>query len=217
MPRLTALFLVALAACGREAPVAPAPAPAPSAPAPSAPATPAPVPRDEPPGGDSILVGDPPTLVPGPLGRLPEEWTVQTTDLPSAREGVAMLREVRTGRHAGFDRVVFVLDGDALPGVHLEYVDRPARACGSGDPVRLEGEGWLAVRLQPAQAHTDAGAPTVTERRVAPRLSALREWAVTCDFEADVSVVLGLASPAGYRSAVLRDPLRLVVDVRHGT
>jgi hypothetical protein len=212
MSRSVLVLLVALAACGVEPRRVSAPdtPPPPSAPLPGS------TTRGPSPAGDSVLVGDPPTLVPGPLGRLTGEWTVQTTDVPAAREGVATLREVRTGTHAGFDRVVFVFDGDEVPGVHLEYVDRPARACGSGEEVRLEGEGWLAVRLRPAQAHTDAGAPTVTERRLGPDLRALREWAVTCDFEADVSVVLGLASPGGYRTAVLRDPLRLVVDVRHG-
>jgi hypothetical protein len=212
MPRSALVLLLALAACGVEPERAPAPDATPISAAPSPDTTL----RNEPPPGDSVLVGDPPTLVPGPLGRLTAEWTVQTTDVPAAREGVATLREVRTGTHDGFDRVVFVFDGDALPGVHLEYVDRPARACGSGEAVRLEGEGSLGVRLQPARAHTDAGAPTLTERRVAAGLPALREWAVTCDFEADVTVVLGLAAPGGYRTAVLRDPLRLVVDVRHG-
>lgn len=165
---------------------------------------------------DSVLVGDPPILVPGALSELPSDWTVRTTDLASGREGAATLHAVRTGSHDGFDRVVFVFDGDVLPAVHLEYVDRPSRACGSGEAVWLEGEGWLAARFDPASAHTEAGEATFPERREKPGLAALREWALTCDFEADVTVVLGLTAPAGYRTAVLQAPLRLVVDVRHG-
>ncbi|HEX8297586.1 MAG TPA: hypothetical protein VF594_00385 [Rubricoccaceae bacterium] len=152
----------------------------------------------------------------GPLAALPVEWTVQTADVAPATERVATLRDVRTGAHDGFDRIVFAFDGDVLPGVHVEYVDRPAHACGSGEPVLLDGEGWLAVRFQPARAHTEDGSPTVAERRRRPALPALRDLALTCDFEADVSWVLGLSAPAGYRTSVLRDPLRFVVDVRHG-
>lgn len=166
--------------------------------------------------GDSVLVGDPPTLVPGPLGRLPRNWTVNTADVPSAREGAATLLSVRTGTHDGYDRVAFTFDGDTLPGVHLEYVDLPATPCAGEESVRVEGEGALEVRFMPANAHTEAGEVTVAERRQAPSLPALRELVLTCDFEADVSWVLGLAAPAGYRTAVLSDPLRLVVDVRHG-
>lgn len=217
---------LALSACAGEEPPAPNTSSRPTASAPTA-SAPAASARHEPsrtarpagglvPASDSVLVGDPPSLVAGPLSRLPGDWTVRTTDVPPAREGAATLRAVRTGAHDGFDRVVFAFDGDVLPAVHLEYVDRPSRACGSGEPVRLEGEGWLAVHFEPARAHTEAGEATLPERRETPALAALREWALTCDFEADVTVVLGLAAPAGYRTAVLHAPLRLVVDVRHG-
>ncbi|WP_412061547.1 hypothetical protein [Rubrivirga sp. IMCC45206] len=205
-----------LSACGGQDPPAPRTPSAPAAPAPLSPSETAHLDTSVAPSGDSVWVGDPPSLVAGPLRELPGDWTVRTTDVAAQREGMATLLTVRTGAHDGFDRVVFTFDGDALPAVHLEYVDRPVRACGSGEPVRLEGEGWLAVRVEPAQAHTEAGKATVPDRRQAPAFPALREWALTCDFEADVTLVLGLAAPLGYRAAVLHAPLRLVVDVRHG-
>lgn len=212
---------LALSACAWQEPPAPNTSSRPMASAPAASAPAASARTDRPAGGlvpasDSVLVGDPPSLVAGPHSRLPTDWTVRTTDVPPAREGAATLRAVRTGSHDAFDRVVFAFDGDALPGVHLEYVDRPSRACGSGEPVRLEGEGWLAVRFEPARAHTEAGKATLPKRREMPALVVVREWALTCDFEADVTLVLGLAAPAGYRTAVLQAPLRLVIDVRHG-
>lgn len=209
-------FTLALSACAGQEP-----------PAPNASSAPTEAVRHEPSrtarpagglvnGSDSMLVGDPPILVAGPLSQLPGDWTVRTTDVPSAREGASTLRAVRTGEHDGFDRAVFAFDGDVLPGVHIEYVDRPSRACGSGESVWLEGEGWLAVRFEPARAHNEAGEATLPARGETPALAALREWALICDFEADVTVVLGLTAPAGYRTAVLQAPLRLVVDVRHG-
>jgi hypothetical protein len=214
----TLALALALSACAGQEPPAPttSPGPAASVPVVSAPAASDRPPEELVPASDSVLVGDPPILVAGPLRRLPGDWTVRTTDVPPAREAAATLRAVRTGSHDGFDRVVFAFDGDVLPAVHVEYVDRPSRACGSGEPVWLEGEGWLALRFEPARAHTEAGEVTFPERRKTPGLVALREWALTCDFEADVTVVLGLAAPAGYRTAVLQAPLRLVVDVRHG-
>ena len=60
----------------------------------------------------------------------------------------------------------------------------------------------------------EAGRPTVTERRRTLDMPVLLETAMTCDFEADVSWVLGLTAPGGYRIAELDGPPRLVVDVR---
>jgi hypothetical protein len=208
-----AFSLLALAACAPDSAETPAhgtpPPPAdeatPSAdrPAESAPDS----------AADSVLVGDPPTAVPGPLTAPPRTWTARSTDVAPGRAGVAVLQEVRAARHEGFDRVVFAFDG-ALPGYQVEYVDRPAHACGSGEEVYLDGEAWLRVRFVPAQAHTEAGTPTVAERRPRFDLPVLREAALTCDFEADVAWVLGLSTPGGYRLTELADPARLVVDLR---
>ncbi|HEV2764369.1 MAG TPA: hypothetical protein VGV38_15420 [Pyrinomonadaceae bacterium] len=132
------------------------------------------------------------------------------------REGTApaVLRSVRAARHGAFDRVVFEFEGRTPPGYRVEYVDRPVRQCGSGDTVALAGDAWLRVRLQPAQAHTEAGRPTVTQRERRLRLGVLREMKLTCDFEAEVEWVFGLAAPKRYRVLELKRPTRLVVDIR---
>jgi hypothetical protein len=126
----------------------------------------------------------------------------------------ALLRDVRTARHDGFDRVVFEFEGSNIPGYHVEYVDRPVRQCGSGEPVPVAGDAWLLVRTTPANAHTDAGQPTVKERERNLDLPNLKELELICDFEAEVSWVLGLASPNRYRVLELSNPPRLVVDVK---
>ena len=145
----------------------------------------------------------------------PGEWTAGVVDTRRAAMRPATLRAVRTGRHAGFDRVVFEFEGGAVPGYHLEYVDRPVTKCGSGDATQVAGQGWLEVRITPANAHTEAGRPTVTDRERRVSLGVLRELELTCDFEADVTWVLGVASPNRYRVQELSSPARLVVDVRH--
>lgn len=144
-----------------------------------------------------------------------EAWTEGIVDRERPEAFVATLVAVRAARQAGFDRVVFEFTGASVPGFHVEYVDRPVRACGSGEVVPLAGDGWLAVRLVPARAHDEEGRPTAGPRALAPRLPIVIEIARTCDFEAVVEYVLGVASPNRYRVFELADPPRLVVDVRN--
>lgn len=127
------------------------------------------------------------------------------------------LRTVRAARNEGFDRVVFELDGPDVPGYTVEYVSRPTHACGSGNEVEIGGQALLRIALVPAQAHDDNGQPTVQERERKPGLPVVREMQLTCDFEADVTWVLGLESANPLRVQELRAPARLVVDVRHGS
>jgi hypothetical protein len=75
----------------------------------------------------------------------------------------------------------------------------------------------LIVRLQPANAHTEAGVATVQNRQQNPSLPILKELKLICDFEADVQWILGLSSPNRYRVLELTNPARLVVDVAHKT
>jgi hypothetical protein len=125
------------------------------------------------------------------------------------------LREVRTARNEGFDRLVLQFDGDQLPGYHIEYIEKSAAIkCGSGDPAEVAGQGWLQVRVQPAQAHQGAQV-TVAERKRKPALPVVQEMELTCDFEGEVTWVLGVKSPNKYRVLELQGPTRLVVDVQH--
>lgn len=140
-------------------------------------------------------------------------WTAGITTVERSGEP-AQLADVRAARNDGHDRVVFELRG-AVPGYHVEYVDSPVRDCGAGDVRSIAGDGWLEVRLSPAVAHTEAGAPTITERERALTLPILRELELTCDFEAVVTWVLGVSSPHRYSVLELNDPPRLVVDIQH--
>jgi hypothetical protein len=149
---------------------------------------------------------------PAPIRTEPFQGTTEPTEKQRAGAPVAVLREVRAAEQPGFDRVVFELDG--MPGYRIGYVDRPAQ-CGSGEPVEVAGEARLQVQLLPAQAHTEAGEPTVRERERRLDLPVVKEIESTCDFEADVTWVLGLASRRPYRVQELAGPPRLVVDVGH--
>ena len=120
---------------------------------------------------------------------------------------------MRTAHNEGFDRVVFQFDGEQVPGYRVEYLDKPAVTCGSGDDVKLAGAGQLQVRLTPAQAHA-AGASTIAQRERKPALPLLVEMRQICDFEGEVTWVLGVKQPHKYRVLELKGPTRLVVDVQ---
>jgi hypothetical protein len=140
-------------------------------------------------------------------------WTAGVVERARPGTHPATLVAVRSGRHEGHERVVFEFAGDAVPGYRVEYIDRPVRQCGSGDAVPVAGDAWLEVRFEPAYAHTDEGRPTVTDRSRRVGFPNLRQLELTCDFEAHVTWVLGLASPMRFRVAVLSAPARVVVDV----
>ena len=152
---------------------------------------------------------------PEPTGVMGAAWTAAETNVERAMAGAAVLRDVRTAEHTGFDRIVLDFGADDVPGYRIAYIDRPVRQCGSGDVVPLEGEGWLSITVQPANAHTEAGEATVRERERSPALPAVLELKLICDFEAMVELVAGVSSPERYRVFELSAPGRLVVDIRH--
>jgi hypothetical protein len=142
------------------------------------------------------------------------EGTAGATHKPRPDAKTAVLRDVRAARHEHFDRVVFEFEGDALPGYHVEYIDKPVRQCGSGDVVEVAGHGWLAVRATPAAAHDEAGKATIPFRERTLKLGVLEEMERTCDFEGEVTWVLGVSSANRYRVLELTKPARIVVDVK---
>ncbi|HEX8704347.1 MAG TPA: hypothetical protein VF815_36280 [Myxococcaceae bacterium] len=201
-------------------PAAKEPAPPPAQPAPPSEPAAAPAPT-EPSGGTATPpAAEPVPAAPAPTGGVaPEdpknrEWTAATLKLERASLKPVTLRSVREARNEGFDRVVFEFDGTQVPGYHLEYVDKPVTHCASGNEIPLAGQGFLQVRLTPAQAH-EGGTVTVAERERKPALPVLQELKLTCDFEGEVTWVLGNASPKKFRVMELREPTRLVVDVQH--
>jgi hypothetical protein len=143
------------------------------------------------------------------------EGTAGIVDKKNEIKAAALLKTVRTAQHGNYDRVVFEFEGAELPSYHIEYIDKPIRACGSGNVVPLAGDGWLEIRFTPANAHTDEGKPTVEKREYSPNHKIIKELKSTCDFEADVTWVLGVTSPNRFRVLELKNPARLAIDIKH--
>ena len=89
-----------------------------------------------------------------------------TTPVSVAPSGpTATLTAVRVANQGAVDRVVFEFS-DRVPGYAVRYVSRPITEDGSGNPVTVEGDAVLEVRMEPAQAHggSDASAKGPAER-----------------------------------------------------
>lgn len=157
----------------------------------------------------------PPSTPAAAEATVPQEWTAGVRQVRRAGAGPARVVDVRTARNEGFDRVVLQIDGARVPGYRVEYVDRPVRQCGSGNPVEIAGQGALAITLNGAAAHDDRGNATVADRERRLNLPVMRELEFTCDFEGQVQVVVGVAAPNRYRVIELSNPTRLAVDVQH--
>jgi hypothetical protein len=199
-----AALLVAAAVAACEVRKDPVPGPATPSPA-TEPATPETPPPGQPGAPPDEAVGPPPAE---------REWTAGDTRVERQVTGVATLRGVRTGRHDGFDRLVFDFGGDAVPSYRIAYVDRPVHECGSGHTVELPGDGWLAIRFEPARAHDDEGRATIPDRDLRPDLGNVLRLRTICDFEAHLDWVAAVGSPNPYAVLHLRGPERLVVDIR---
>ncbi len=149
---------------------------------------------------------------PAPFGtRGPVEAEAQ--DLP----GAALLVDVRTGRQEdGFDRIVFEFEG-GLPGYLVEYVEPPVLGAFSGEPVDIDGQAFLQIRLRPAAGYDpETGDPVYTgSQDLKPGLPAILEAEVTGDFEATMTWAVGLTAEADFRVTTLEDPYRIVIDVDH--
>ncbi|MFD1149272.1 AMIN-like domain-containing (lipo)protein [Saccharothrix hoggarensis] len=126
-----------------------------------------------------------------------------------------VLTGIRSGRHADFDRVVLDLSGHR-PQFYIRCVDRLVED-GSGNPVPLPGSYFLEVRSAPAAAHDDNGNSTYTGPRKfeTPALANVQAVAITGDFEANLTVGLGLRRDSWHRVFLLDSPTRVVIDVGH--
>ncbi len=127
---------------------------------------------------------------------------------------LATVTDIRIGRHDGFDRVVFEVDGGGVPGWDVRYVDQPSSQ-GSGDPVDVEGAAFLQVTLTGIGLPGDTG---VDEWSGPNPLSAAGTETVTevawdATFEGQSVAFVGTTEQTPFRVYLLEDPVRVVVEV----
>jgi hypothetical protein len=147
-----------------------------------------------------------------PLAFVPPS-SVQTA--PPGDGSMLGLAEVRTGRHAGFDRVVLEMAGAGRVGWRVAYTDDP-RYAGSGDPVEVAGDGTLQISVQGVGYPFDTGVPAYAgpDRLTGPGTS-IPEVVVGVLFEGLQGAFVGTRDELPYRVFRLSGPERLVIDVAH--
>ncbi|MEV6712177.1 hypothetical protein AB0M48_09040 [Lentzea sp. NPDC051208] len=124
--------------------------------------------------------------------------------------GASELTNIRTERHAGFDRVVFDFTGPR-PEVTAGRSAEPYH-CGSGKPISAKGDEFLDVTMQPANANGYTGPRSFDT----PALLNVRSVTNTCNFEAHLGFSLGYAGAGrAYAISFLDNPTRVVVDIDH--
>ncbi|WP_315095007.1 hypothetical protein [uncultured Cellulomonas sp.] len=153
---------------------------------------------------------EPDAPVPFPADLLPDEQEAST-------DAALTITDVTTGRHEGYDRVVFDLGGTGTPGWIVRYVD-----VATDDPadtvLDVAGDGTLAVILLGVQIPGTTGIPewSGTNPVLTPDYPVLREVNVRGQFEGQELAYVGIDSAdRPFRVFTLTDPTRVVVDVRH--
>ncbi|NGO07006.1 hypothetical protein G5C60_04895 [Streptomyces sp. HC44] len=133
--------------------------------------------------------------------------------------GAVPLKDIRTGRHDCFDRMVFDVPGGGDIGYYVGYVDRLHQA-GSGDYIPVGGGAVLEVRVAAPSYEPESGA-AVYPGQVARPLPGVdiggyrtfRDTRFAGSFEGETQVGLGVRARLPFR--VIQLPDRLLVDVAH--
>lgn len=155
--------------------------------------------------------------------------TAQTTACPTGWGSVAKTRsaattksltDVRTGRHACFDRMVVDVPGAGTGlGYSVRYVSRLYQD-GSGHYIPVGGGAVLEVRVAAPAYDPDTGKPTYPVR-AGQRLKdvnltgyrTFRDGRFVGSFEGDTQIGLGVRARLPFRVWVATD--RVVIDVAH--
>ena len=129
----------------------------------------------------------------------------------AATRAVATLVDIRAARHPRYDRIVLEFDRRTAPKADIALVPSLIGDF-SGERVPVPGRAVLRVVVHGAQAHSADGLPTVnTDQAFAlPNIMAVRGAG---DFEAVLTLGIGLAKRTSFHVHRLRNPGRIAIDV----
>lgn len=132
---------------------------------------------------------------------------------PTAAPSVPQLVAVRAASHDGYDRVVWEFEGGLPAHRSIRYVDRFVG--GASDlPIRIAGEAVLQVDMYEANGHDPDTYTETSPARLVAGLPNVIEVVRSEDFEAHVGYGVGLAKRQNYTVFTLRNPSRVVLDIR---
>ncbi len=148
--------------------------------------------------------------------------TPSASPTPSTAAQVAAITNVRTGRHACFDRLVVDIGAHGGAGYSVRYLDAVLNQ-GQGAPIALRGGARLEIVLMAPDYDINTGAPTyhfgnARELRSVTGFSTFRQVAYGGSFEGYTTIGLGVRARLPMRVLVLDGPgggSRVVIDVAH--
>lgn len=125
--------------------------------------------------------------------------------------GQAVISDLRTDTHPGYDRLTIQLKSGGLTDIqfHVQAGTVFTRSP-RGDQVTLTGNNGILVVIQGADLHTAYTGST----DIKTGLGSLVEVQQVEDFEGVVQLALGVSGAACYRAYQLTDPHLLYIDVR---
>ncbi|MFQ5537136.1 MAG: hypothetical protein ACE5GJ_06755 [Gemmatimonadota bacterium] len=145
-------------------------------------------------------------------------WTenrVSREPLPASARGI--LESVDLSTTDDFDRAIFTFSRAApVPGYELDIVEPGAEvACGEETKkVDLDGEEVLVLRFRPATLTLPSGSRLLKPGTRRISLPHYREEGILCEARDEVVWAAGIASQKEVRILEMRNPQRVVVDIR---
>jgi hypothetical protein len=132
---------------------------------------------------------------------------------PASAVTTSTLVAIRAAHHPGYDRLVFEFRGPVPASRQVRYVSQ-VRGDPSDLPVPIVGSAKLLVVMRPAQGHNEAGQVTYGATRRTYALPNIIQVVNSGDFEAVLSFGVGLARREPFKVFTLRNPSRVVIDIR---
>jgi hypothetical protein len=133
----------------------------------------------------------------------------------------ALLERVALGHHEGYDRIVFQFRGDGLPGYRVAYSSPPFAEDGSGNPVSVDGNAFVVVRMEPASGFDLSTGEGDMVYKGPKRLqgsdagtTTLKEAVRSGDFEAALTWIVGVDAKVPFLVRTAVSPARLIIDFR---
>jgi len=141
-------------------------------------------------------------------------WPVEPRTLAAVpARGPSVLRSITVGRHGTYERIV--LQFTAAYGATRVFLVPVVRADPSNTPVPLAGSAFLTAVVQQAAARwpMQGVAPYEGASTLKPGYPTVKQVSISGDYEAVLSIGIGLSRTAGFQVERLQSPDRLVIDV----
>jgi hypothetical protein len=123
-------------------------------------------------------------------------------------------REIRTGTHPCFERVVLELQGDgAMPGYRVQYVDDPVRLSPSDLDVDIAGDATLVLSVAAWMTTMEGEGYDGPDQIVPTNVELIEELRLIENFEGMHQWAIGLDRVRPFSVTTLSDPARIVIDI----